>query len=69
VDAKKSISALQLQQHLGLGSYHTAWYMVHRIRKAMIDQIPGKLSGIVEVDEMGLTDRPKAVPSLKESVS
>ena len=51
VDAKKSISALQLQEHLGLGSYRTAWYMVHRIRKSMVDEIPGKLSGIVEVDE------------------
>jgi hypothetical protein len=51
VDAKKSVSANQLKEHLGLGSYRTAWYMVHRIRKAMIDQIPGKLSGVVEVDE------------------
>ena len=38
VDAKKSISAKQLQQHLGIGSYRTAWYMAHRIRKAMEDE-------------------------------
>ena len=51
VDAKKGVSALQLQEHLGIGSYRTAWYMVHRIRKAMVELFPTKLSGIVEVDE------------------
>jgi transposase-like protein len=51
MDAKKGVSALQLQQHLGIGSYRTAWYMVHRIRKAMVDLFPTKLSGIVEMDE------------------
>jgi transposase-like protein len=51
MDAKKGMSALQLQQHLGIGSYRTAWYMVHRIRKAMVDLFPTQLSGIVEVDE------------------
>jgi transposase-like protein len=51
VDAKKGVSALQLQEHLGIGSYRTAWFMVHRIRKAMVELFPTKLSGIVEVDE------------------
>src|ERR1700733_12922472 len=51
VDAKKSISANQLKQHLGIGSYRTAWYMAHRIRKAMENDSPFNLSGIVEVDE------------------
>jgi hypothetical protein len=51
MDAKKGMSALQLKEHLGIGSYRTAWYMVHRIRKAMVDLFPTKLSGIVEVDE------------------
>lgn len=51
MDAKKGMSALQLQQHLGIGSYRTAWYMVHRIRKAMVDLFPTQLSGVVEVDE------------------
>lgn len=51
MDAKKGMSALQLQEHLGIGSYRTAWYMVHRIRKAMVELFPTKLSGIVEVDE------------------
>jgi len=34
VDAKKSISALQLKRHLGV-NYRTAWCLAHRIREAM----------------------------------
>jgi transposase-like protein len=51
VDAKKSMSAKQLQQHLGIGSYRTAWYMAHRIRKAMVNEGSTDLTGIVEMDE------------------
>jgi transposase-like protein len=53
LDAKKGMSAKQLQEHLGIGSYRTAWYMCHRIRKAMdVDHgtLP-KMRGIVEMDE------------------
>jgi transposase-like protein len=50
VDAKKSISANQLKQHLGIGSYRTAWYMAHRIRKAMVET-GSLLHGTVEIDE------------------
>jgi hypothetical protein len=51
MDAKKGVSALQLKQHLGLGSYQTAWHMTHRIREAMKDTSGSKLTGVVEVDE------------------
>jgi len=53
VDAKKSISANQLKEHLGIGSYRTAWYMAHRIRKAMVEETGpfNQLRGIVELDE------------------
>jgi transposase-like protein len=51
VDAKKSISANQLKSHLGIGSYRTAWYMAHRIRKAMENTGSANLDGVVEVDE------------------
>src|SRR5580698_3589785 len=51
VDAKKGMSANQLKEHLGIGSYRTAWYMAHRIRKAMEDNGGAGLKGIVEVDE------------------
>ncbi len=48
---KNGISALGLQRVLGLGSYQTAWAMLHRFRTAMVR--PGRelLSGDVEVDE------------------
>jgi hypothetical protein len=51
VDAKKSISANQLKEHLGIGSYRTAWHMAHRIRKAMVNNGSANLGGIVEMDE------------------
>jgi len=50
VDAKKGISAKQLERHLGTG-YKTAWYLAHRIRKAMEETGGAPLSGIVEIDE------------------
>jgi transposase-like protein len=57
VDAKKSISAKQLQAHLGIGSYRTAWYMAHRIRKSMANEGSADLQGIVEMDETYLGGR------------
>jgi len=51
VDAKKGISAKQVQAHLGIGSYKTAWYLCHRIRKAMADNDSAPMTGVVEVDE------------------
>src|ERR1700735_5031234 len=51
VDAKKGISALQVQKHLGIGSYKTAWYVCHRVRKAMQDGGVFQMPGVVEIDE------------------
>lgn len=50
-ESKKGISANQLKRSLDI-SYKTAWYLCHRIRKAMqeVESMP-KLKGIVEVDE------------------
>src|SRR5450759_4559657 len=51
LNAKKGISAKQLQRDLGIGGYKTAWYLNHRIREAMgAGDIP-KLGGTVEIDE------------------
>lgn len=50
--AKKGMSAKQLQRHLGLGSYKSAWFMAHRIRHAMQDPMFSEpMKGTVEVDE------------------
>lgn len=50
VDAKKGVSALQLQRHLNCG-YKAAWYLGHRIRKAMEETDGSLLTGTVEIDE------------------
>ena len=49
-ESKKGISANQLRRALGV-QYRTAWYLAHRIRKAMVVKDAPKLTGIVEVDE------------------
>ena len=50
--AKDGVSALGLQRTLQIGSYQTAWAMVHRLRSVLLR--PGRelLSGQVEVDEI-----------------
>jgi transposase-like protein len=49
--AKQGASALGLQRTLGLGSYQTAWSMLHKLRTAMVRPHRERLSGTVEVDE------------------
>src|SRR6266699_6496882 len=51
LNAKKGISAKQLQRDLGIGGYKTAWYLNHRIREAMGNGDIPKLGGIIEIDE------------------
>jgi transposase-like protein len=53
VNAKKGVSAKQIQRDLGV-AYKTAWYLSHRIRKAMglIEAANEKpLRGAIEADE------------------
>jgi transposase-like protein len=53
--SKKGISSLQIQRMLGLGSYRTALFMMHRIRYALAHPaFTGMLKGTVEVDEVYL---------------
>lgn len=51
-ESKKGMSANQLKRTLEV-SYKTAWYLCHRIRKAMNEANPEKIGagGIVEFDE------------------
>jgi len=48
---KTGASALGLQRVLGLGSYRTAWAMLHKLRRAMVRPGRDRLTGRVEVDE------------------
>jgi hypothetical protein len=47
---KNGISALGLQRALGLGSYRTAWTMLHKLRRAMVRPDRDQLRGAVEVE-------------------
>ena len=52
VNQKSGVSALGLQRVLDLGSYHTAWKWLHKLRRAMVRPGRDRLSGVVEVDEI-----------------
>jgi transposase-like protein len=48
---KDGISAQSLQRSLEIGSYPTAWAMLHRLRSVLVRPGRDRLAGIVEVDE------------------
>lgn len=66
---KHGVSALGLQRVLGLGSYQTAWTILHRLRRAMVRPERERLHGVVEVDEvyvdLGDREHPPARKRLK----
>ena len=49
--AKDGTSALGLQRALEIGSYQTAWAMLHRLRSVLVAPGRDRLMGTVEVDE------------------
>lgn len=48
---KDGLSALSLQRALEIGSYPTAWAMLHRLRAVLVRPGRDRLTGTVEVDE------------------
>jgi hypothetical protein len=48
---KDGISAQSLQRSLEIGSYVTAWAMLHRLRSVLVRPGRDRLAGTVEVDE------------------
>ena len=48
---KDGISALSLKRTLDIGSYQTAWAMLHRLRSVLVRPGRERLEGVVEVDE------------------
>ena len=56
------ISALQLQAQLGLGSYKSAWLLLHKLRRAMVDPDRSPLEDLVEIDEATLALRTAQEP-------
>lgn len=50
VTDKRGLSATLLARHLGLGSYKTAWFLLHKLRRAMVNANRTKLRGRIEID-------------------
>src|SRR5690349_14432281 len=59
---RNGISARQLWLQLGLGSYKTAWLLLRKLRRAMVDPDREPLAGLVEVDETSVPFRAKGEP-------
>ena len=47
----RGISALLLQRQLGLRRYETAWMLLHKLRRAMVNLAREPLHGDVEIDD------------------
>jgi Zn ribbon nucleic-acid-binding protein len=48
---KRGVSALQLQRQLGMSRYATVWYLLHKIRRALMQRDAGyQLKNIIELD-------------------
>lgn len=61
MQGKRGISALELQERLEIGSYHTALGVVKKVRKALMDRdAKYKLSGFIELDGTGFGKKIKA---------
>lgn len=61
--SKKGVSAHQIMRMLDIGSYRSAWFMMHRIRYALRDPIfadkLGEGGGTVEADETYVGGKPR----------
>src|SRR5712691_11258029 len=51
VTDKRGVSALLLQRQLGLRRYETAWMLLHKLRRAMVNAAREPLHGDVELDD------------------
>ena len=51
VTDRRGISALLLQRQLGLRRYETAWMLLHKLRRAMVNTAREPLHGEIEIDD------------------
>jgi predicted RNA-binding Zn-ribbon protein involved in translation (DUF1610 family) len=58
--SKQRTSAAGLQRALGLGSYQTAWMMLHRFRVAMAPSHGERLTGRIEIGQTHVWDEARA---------
>lgn len=52
VNQKYGANALGLKRNLGIGSYETAWAILHKLRLSMVRPGRDRLNGNIEVDEI-----------------
>jgi transposase-like protein len=64
-NAKNGISSYELSRAIGI-TQKSAWFMLHRIRLAMQDEIGGKMGGHVEVDETYIGGRARNMHASKK---
>jgi transposase-like protein len=60
--AKDGISAQHLQRALEIGSYQTAWAMLHRLRQVLVRPGRDRLAGTVEADETYIGGQEPGLP-------
>ena len=60
--SKSGVPALSLKRTLEIGSYQTAWAMLHRIRSVLVRPGREQLAGIVEVDETHIGGHEPGLP-------
>jgi transposase-like protein len=59
---KDGMSALSLKRTLDIGSYQTAWAMLHRLRSVLVRPGRDRLTGMVEVDETYIGGQETGLP-------
>jgi len=64
---KKGISSHQLHRDIGV-TQKTAWYMLHRVRKALGMKCEDKLEGVVEADETFIGGEEKNKHASKQTI-
>jgi transposase-like protein len=64
--AEQGVSARQLARALDLGSYETAWTMLHRFRRAMVRSGRPRLEGRVEIGTVLAPGRATAAVALED---
>jgi transposase-like protein len=57
---RKGVSVMGQRRALGMGSYGSAWRMMHRIREAISKDDTGFFKSIVEIDETYIGGNPRA---------
>ena len=64
---KRGISALLLQRQLEMRRYETAWMMLHKLRRAMVNVAREPLRGEVEIDEVCIPMKSARIPKQSDT--